>query len=164
VGAGIATGGGRVDCGKVQKVTTIAYRKGVLAADTRETDDEQEFIYPGHARKIHRLEGGHLFAAAGDSEQIEVLRRSVVDGSQPPKMKGVEAIVVLPSGRVRFYEGRIWSPVRSPFFALGTGKVAALAAMYANASAAKAVRIAMKLDFCTGGRVETVKLKRRRKK
>jgi hypothetical protein len=144
-------------------VTTIAYRRGVLAADTRETDDEQEFIYPGHTRKIHRLVGGHLFAAAGDSEQIEVLRRSIVEGKAPPKMKGVEALVVLPSGRVRFYEGRIWTPVRSPFFALGTGKVAALAAMYANATAARAVRIAMKLDFCTGGRVETMRLRRRKK-
>lgn len=48
------------------------------------------------------------------------------------------------------------TPIYEPFFAIGSGCQAALAAMHMGASAEKAVQIASLVDPYTGGEIETI--------
>ena len=63
-------------------MTTIAYRAGVLASDSRETVGEE--IIRDDATKIHRLPDGSLYAGAHTSEQIELVRLAVLKGEELP--------------------------------------------------------------------------------
>jgi ATP-dependent protease HslVU (ClpYQ) peptidase subunit len=138
-------------------MTSIAYRDGVMAGDSRVTAGD--LVLPDTCRKVHRLRNGALFGAAGNSEAIERLRRAIVRRTQIPKLEEVSALRVDPDGSLWSYEGSIWSKVDAPFAALGSGTTACLAAMYANATAREAVAIACKLDPSSGGRIHVVKLK-----
>jgi len=81
-----------------------------------------------------------------------------------PQLDGVYALLVHPDESLEYYEGRRWSRVRgSPFAAIGNGSSFALAAMTHGATAVEAVRVAMKLDTHSGGRVHSVTLKKKRK-
>lgn len=138
-------------------MTSIAYKDGMMAGDSRVTFDNT--VLPDTGRKVHRLRNGCLFGAAGSAEEIEKLKRTVMRNEDPPKSKDVSALKVDPDGTIWCYEGEIWSKVRTPFAALGSGTIAALAAMYAGADAKEAVKIAIKLDTHSGGRVNVVRLR-----
>lgn len=144
-------------------MTTIAYRNGVLAGDTRVTSDDT--ILPGWERKVFRLPDGGLFASADDVEGGELLLRAMRKGHPPPRLpenEHVDAILIKPDGKMFFYEGNIWIRYRAPYCAIGTGRPYALGAMARGASAIDAVRIGMKFDAHSGGRVQSLRLKRRR--
>lgn len=128
-----------------------------MAGDSRVTAGD--LVLPDKCRKVHRLRNGSLFGAAGNSENIERLRRAVAKKTPVPKLEEVSALRADPDGTLWCYEGAIWSKVDAPFAALGSGTTAALAAMYAGASAREAVVIACKLDPSSGGRVHVVALR-----
>jgi 20S proteasome alpha/beta subunit len=144
-------------------MTTIAYRNGVLAADTRET--EKDTIYSDRVRKVHKLRDGSLYAAAGSGEACEMLLQSLIKRTKCPAPLDVEALHVKPDGSLWVCAGNAWLPMDyEPYYAMGSGATVALAAMDAGADAVKAVRIAIKRNTHTGGRVQHVKLRRKRKK
>lgn len=141
-------------------MTTIAYRNGVLAGDTMESFDRT--IMPYAVRKVFRLPDGTLLGATGTAEACEVVRRALAKGSPLPKLEDVEAVRVFKANHIEVFEGHLWRRVHAPFYALGSGCDVALAAMYAGATAREAVAIAVKMDTATGGRVQTVALRRKR--
>lgn len=134
-------------------MTTIAYRDGVLAGDTRATDGNTKL--PVACRKVWKLRNGCLFGAAGLNEGIKMLKNSL-DGSDTPKLKGVNAIIVRPNGDILTYEGELWGKENAPYVALGSGRDFSLAAMWMGAHAIKAVKAGIHFDKNSGGRVLSV--------
>jgi ATP-dependent protease HslVU (ClpYQ) peptidase subunit len=146
-------------------VTTIAYRDGVLAGDTRVVSEDT--VLPVRERKIFRLPDGSLIAAAGDAEQGELLLRAMRKGYPPPRLSGdaeVEAILIKPGGALFFYESNLWLRQRALFYAIGTGRSYALGALAQGASAIEAVRIGIRFNAHSGGRVQSLRLDQRRRR
>jgi ATP-dependent protease HslVU (ClpYQ) peptidase subunit len=138
-------------------VTTIVYRDGVLAADTRVSFSD--WIKPERLCKIERLPGGRLFAAAGDHAIWGKLLRWFRDPhGERPEIPDCDALVVLPDGTVEYYCGAGFRLIQGPFVAIGSGSPVALGALYAGADAEQAVRIAMRVDPYTGGEVDVARL------
>lgn len=140
-------------------MTTIAYRDGVLAADSLVTLGSTKVH--GSYQKIRRI-GEYLVGTAGSVADCQafVVWLKECDSTQPPPKGEYDALVVGPQGRVREIENGsvLPSPRGAKFFALGSGGPFALAAMYAGASATEAVKIAAKIDTSTGLPVKTLKI------
>jgi ATP-dependent protease HslVU (ClpYQ) peptidase subunit len=146
-------------------MTTIAYRAGIIAGDGRETfisEGESAMVNRDDCVKVHRLPDGRLFGAARTSEDIERLYRALVKGRKTwPKVKcdDVNAMVIDLQGKIWCYEGRLWIPCDQEYAAVGSGSVFALAAMDAGATAEQAVKVGVKRDPYSGGKITVLKLK-----
>jgi ATP-dependent protease HslVU (ClpYQ) peptidase subunit len=138
-------------------MTTIAYRDGILAGDTRVT--EGRLVHPEKARKVHRLRNGCLFGAAGTSSSIAILKRALARNEKQPKAPDVDALCIMPNGDILYWCGKVWEKIDAPFVAIGSGKKFAYGALQVGATAREAVRAACKLEKHTGGPIHTVKLK-----
>ncbi len=140
-------------------MTTIAYRDGVLAGDTRVT--RGGYIMPGHFRKIGRSPAGDLVGIAGNCAKADGFLSAIVNGSADPTAPedGVTALVISPDGQITVHEaaGR-FDVTGAAFWAIGSGTSAALGALHAGASAEEAVRIAMLIDNDSGGEVTSLRL------
>lgn len=142
-------------------MTTIAYRDGVLAADSLVTLGSTKVH--GSYQKIRRI-GDHIIGTAGSVAScqafIDWIRMG--DGETLPPKGEYNALIIDPRGRVREIENGSVLPVPrgAKFFAIGSGSPYALAAMYAGANAAEAVKIAAKIDTSTGLPVKTLKLRK----
>jgi ATP-dependent protease HslVU (ClpYQ) peptidase subunit len=142
-------------------MTTIAYRDGVLAADSLVTLGDTKVH--GYYHKIVRIDD-HLIGTAGSvaacQHFLDWLREGG-DESAPPK-GDYKALVVNPKGKVREFENGSLLPVPrgAKFFSIGSGSPYALAAMYAGASSTDAVKIAAKIDTSTGLPVRVLKVQR----
>lgn len=144
-------------------MTTIAYRDGVLAGDGRETnqnDDKSSWvIIRDNCVKVWKLPDGGLFGAAHGSECIERLRVALENGHPAPKLDDVAGLLVKPNGTLWLYEGTIWQPLTGfKYYAVGSGSIHAWTALDAGCSAREAVRLAMKRDMFSGGKIATVRL------
>lgn len=143
-------------------MTTIAYRDGILVADTATFIHDGMTRMPDRSKKIFRLNDGSLIAGSGIKRQISDFAQWFDSKSNAPRPEITEATIirVAKSGTITIYDGK--SDERDvtdcPFYACGTGAMAALAAMYMGARADQAVEIAMKLDPWTGGELHIEKL------
>lgn len=146
-------------------MTTIAYRNGVLASDSRISNGD--WTTPGEAKKIFRLPDGGMIGLGGSAVKVAVILEWARGGQQesarptalPDEQHG---IVVRPSGAVSFLEGPrcLEYSFAAPFYAIGSGRIPALAAMLAGATAKRAIVIAAELEPCTGGAVRFLRLKK----
>lgn len=146
-------------------MTTIAYRDGVLAVDSRAT---MENGGAGRKRAVRKLvrksitEGRKTFdillAAAGDFTPGRVFIDWYGSGKPPPEALthhggDFVCLVLRPDG---LYEYDIYlrgERIEEDFYAVGSGADAALAAMHCGKSAVEAVRIAARVDAYTGGKI-----------
>jgi ATP-dependent protease HslVU (ClpYQ) peptidase subunit len=134
-------------------MTTIAYRAGVLAADTQMIQGTSVI---GQTVKIVRRKDGVLCGGAGDLAWVQGFQRWFLEGEEgdpPPLDDASKGLIIRPKKPIEMFEefGAIeWT---SPFVAIGSGKEFALGAMYVGATAEQAVRAAMVLDPFTGGKV-----------
>lgn len=144
-------------------MTTIAYRDGILAADTLITYGTT--LMPCKHKKIHKLPNGSLFGFCGSIELGEIMRRSLVNVGQSDGIledrrdldkENFEGILVSPDGQTLFFENRSWIPLEVPYIAMGSGKEYAYGALFLGASAKQAVKTAMALDSGTGGRLHSL--------
>lgn len=148
-------------------MTTITFRDGLLASDTRISLGDMP---AGNTRKLYNI-NGYCVAAAGERSEIEPFFKWLREGADlfekptwPKDTKtGFSAIVIgacqLPavwycwsteSGSL------IVDEVIAPYFSIGSGKYFAIGAMAHGASSVEAVRAAMKCDPWTGGDVEVM--------
>lgn len=133
-------------------MTTIAYRDGVLAADTLFNANDMRDSY---GPKIFRV-GKVLVGVAGSIAAGLRLRGWVESG-----MKGESPYfgtdhgngIVASEAGVMVWSGAGCWPVREPFYALGSGQAFAIGAMAAGKRSDQAVRIAARFDIYTGGKV-----------
>jgi 20S proteasome alpha/beta subunit len=138
-------------------MTTIAYRDGELAADSRVTDGDM--IVSDARKKVHRLKDGSVVAWSGSVQDAERLLRAMRKSAPTPQLEEISALHLRTDGSLWEYEGEAWVKQDPGYFATGSGSPYAFAAMDAGASAKEAVRIAIKRDAGSGGRVQSLKLK-----
>jgi len=147
-------------------MTTIAYRDGVMAADSVS-------VYGGRKHqcvKLHRKTGGEgrrkhdvIIGVAGELYPAMLFVDWYGTGNPVPEMlrtQGGEfvALILTPKG---LFEADIYcriTPVEDTIYAIGSGGDLALGAMAAGKSATEAVRIAARYDAYTGGRVVSMTL------
>lgn len=153
-------------------MTTLAYRAGVMAADSKTSAGETNYA---RATKIHKLSDGSLVGFTGRStacqRMLDIMKQeTIVDGGLSHDMftecRGAAGLYVdADSGKVFYLEGGKrsgYTELEGEFFAEGSGFIVALAAMKAGASAKKAVEIACDLDNNSGGPVTTLALGKKR--
>jgi ATP-dependent protease HslVU (ClpYQ) peptidase subunit len=143
-------------------MTTIAYRDGVLASDSRLTFDSA--VSTDKCKKIWRLKDGALFGASGNNEAGLMVLKALQKDTPLPKLEGdMCAILIRPNGRVYYSDGRLWDHWPEKFIAIGSGGSYALAAMRSGADVVTAVKAGIAVDIYSGGRVQVLKLGRKRK-
>jgi len=139
-------------------MTTITYRDGILASDSRAYSGGSTPI--GQKQKIWQLECGTMFGVStvhpGLSEQVAAWISSEQNRDYlPPVDPTFTALLIDPLGQVfiaidsYFFTG----PLTGDYFAIGSGDHYALGAMAMGASAVEAVEVAMVHDAWTGGRI-----------
>lgn len=140
-------------------MTTIAYRDGVMAADSQVTADDA-WVMPYTAVKIRRATDGSLVGFSGNVFKFDAFMDWLEDNKLPRLDLGNESkvLVVSPAGQVLIYmfDGQI--AMTGPFCAIGCGVIPATAAMHMGASAERAVEIAALIDNCTGGKIQVERL------
>ena len=151
-------------------MTTIAYRDGILAADSWATYDEGAGARKHTCVKLFRkqiAEGRKKFeviiATAGESSPGLLFVDWYGTGEKPPIMLeqhggDFSCLILTPYG---LFEADMFcrpEQVLDPFYAVGSGAKCALAAMACGKSAIDAVRIAAKYDPYTGGRIVSMSL------
>lgn len=158
-------------------MTTIAYRDGVLAADSWAVYSSEAGGSRRHTcQKLYRksiTEGRKTFdvviGTAGEGFPALVFVDWYGSGKPVPdvlqNLGGDFLCVVLkPDG---LYEADVFcrlDKVKDEFYAIGSGAKAALAAMHCGKSAVEAVRIAARIDPYTGGRIVVESLEPKRRK
>lgn len=142
-------------------MTTIAYRDGVLAADTAMC---QGGVMIGRVVKIVRRKDGDMAGSAGDAVYNAAFSRWFLDGENgaPPEAKEEDGsidrgVVFRHAKAIEIYEPRGMFTCTAPYFAIGSGKEPALGAMFAGAGAVWAVMAAIEFDPHSGGDVTELK-------
>lgn len=138
-------------------MTTVAYRDGVLAADTLTTANGN---VDGYLPKISRV-GRVLVGFAGSIPVGLKFRQWVADGmhGDSPYEGGDtgNGLVVSDAGIV-CWSGKGQWPVTTGYYALGSGSDIAMGAMEHGATAEEAVRIAARVNVDTGGEITVLRL------
>jgi hypothetical protein len=140
-------------------MTTIAYRDGVMAADTLMIKGETAFGYV--LKIVRRPSDGALCGGAGNLGWVQAFHRRFLadeEGDPPPMTEYDNAIVVREQGNsVEIFEDGGAFEFETDFTAIGSGKDFALAAMHVGADAATAVRTAIHFEPGTGGEVTVLR-------
>ncbi len=139
-------------------MTTIAYRDGILVADSQVTLGSMRM--PGNAIKIGKTKAGVLYGGAGSVAAIGQFFDWVNEPTEDNLPEGdYSGLIVTPKGEVMEVENGVFLPsMKAKYRAIGSGAPYALAAMMAGASAQEAVKIATKLDIHSSGPIKTLKL------
>ncbi|MBB1614517.1 proteasome subunit beta [Pseudomonas sp. UMC65] len=137
-------------------MTTIAYKDGVIACDSRQT--RADAIVSDDCLKCQVVDGVSFFlAGAVCDEKALIAAYFGTPSSAPVECSGY----VVDDGKLLMvgHDDRtgIWKQELDPLNpdAIGSGSAYALAAMDMGASAEEAVRAAMRRDIYTGGKIRT---------
>lgn len=150
-------------------MTTIAYRSGIVAADSRETTDgDASGCSYATCEKLFRKKVGRrevVIATAGSTYSSMLFVDWYGSGlAAPAALLALDVdedfdVLIFERGNV-YTANHLCRPVRvlDKFTALGSGRKAALAAMHCGKSAREAVRIAALIDPYTGGPIVTMRV------
>lgn len=143
-------------------MTVIAYRDGVMAADTSCADSVSKVSW---AQKVLRGPDGALYGFAGRvSLCCEIARwvRGEREGERPPLKVDdgtAQVMVVRPDGSLSVWvEDGTEDYDGAEYMAIGSGAGVALGAMHAGATAEGAVRAAIEHAPHCGGSIRAVQL------
>lgn len=129
-------------------MTTIAYRDGIVVADTQVSEPDWS---AARARKIHRV-GPYILGGCGDLNEIERFRCWVTEGlkGNPAVSENSETFLILPEGGFLCFMSENRScKLEADYYAWGSGRRFAIGAMAMGATAAQAVEIAALHDNST---------------
>ena len=144
-------------------MTIIAYRDGIIAADSRSTTTGKEsgIRFFDSSVKLFR-KPGCIIATAGSSSPGVVFVRWYGTAEKTPKSIKKDhdwtCLVLDFNGLWEWDSSLEPEPILEPFYAIGTGCKAALGAMHMHATAIEAVQIACLIDPNCGGLVQSMKL------
>ena len=144
-------------------MTTIAYKAGVLAADSLSSyGDEREDT---HAVKVLKSRDGRLIGICGDYAPTRNFAKALAAGSRLPDLvKDCGRVIEISvRGKIIIHEFGGSYPINERSCAWGSGSAVAKGVMFFGHSATDAVRAAIAVDKHTGGRVKSVSLDRRKK-
>ena len=136
-------------------MTTIAYKDGILAADTQLTYSGG---VSGTSRKLELLSDGRVVAIAGDVTQ-EYWFKQVLQGVKIPKkkykFKGIQAIIIDGTKVYQCWDGPELIDVGDSYLAIGHGHSIARAGMAIGMTAKQAVKMAGEVNIYTNTIVDT---------
>lgn len=146
-------------------MTTVVYKSGVMAADTRITLGGH--VVSDAKQKIFKLPDGSVVGVAGGAAQFETFLEDISQMTNPiqyqnDELDSLEAILVK-NGSVFAFEGasgRFIELGEVEVAAIGSGGDFAIGAMAAGASPAEAVEIAARYDAMTGGSVCVIEVEK----
>jgi hypothetical protein len=137
-------------------VTTIAYREGILAADSQYTYESEAGGHRKHpCPKLYRKETKDgapvIIATQGDGSAGLVFVDWYGTGKKPPRIltDNLPDFTCLVLKRDGLYEYDAYCrpyKIELEFYAIGSGAKAALGAMHMGASAERAVEVACEID------------------
>lgn len=141
-------------------MTTVAYRDGVLAADTLTTSGQSHRA--GSVVKAFRV-GGLLVAWAGALPKgqgfVDWLRCGAV--GEPPDLGAdsgaAEALIVMPDDLLLRATQFGWERWRAPYTTIGTGSDYAEGAMAFGATSPEAVAAALAHECLSGGEITVLR-------
>ena len=143
-------------------MTTIAYRNGIIAADTGLCGNGSLDCF---ADKIAKRDDGSVAGAAGSAWWITAFLdcfRSDQPINQLPAPENATGIIISRKRTITLYEsaeGKIRTlPIRAKYYAFGSGFRFALGAMFAGAHPVDAVRAAIEHDDSTFGRIQSLEV------
>ncbi len=151
-------------------MTTICYRNGILAADSRiTTSDESAGDYMGKCAKLIRLPDC-IVGLQGESSPGVAFLNWYRTGMKDMEMRahilasGADFTAVVLTKHGLFVWDCWMQPERmcDEFYAVGSGTKAALGALHMGASAVKAVAVACKIDPWSAPPIVSMSLKKRR--
>lgn len=142
-------------------MTVIAYRDGVLAADTLMCMGDSRVAFSG---KIARNGAGDLAGAAGDAVYCQLFLAWFSGGERgdAPEAKREQnsldrALICRASHIIEVFEDRGRYSIEASYFAVGSGRPEAMGAMHAGATAEGAVRAAIAHDAWCGGEITVLR-------
>ena len=150
-------------------MTTIAYRDGIIAADSQQSWDSHKT----KCEKLFRATDGSVIGTSGDTFSSMMFvdwynnkRRTKPDLTLIDIEEDFLCIILKKDGlwTVNKFFHMVKDRNEQDMLAIGSGAAAAMAAMLMGASAEKAVEIACKVDLYTGGDIKVMKYKRPRKR
>lgn len=153
-------------------MTTICYRDGVMAADTRVTVDSHhggarvfrcEKLYRVRVRNGKREVPAIVGLAGGAFDGLAFLDWLVGTDPEPPQrlIEGEADFSALVLNQHGLFEYDKWcrpERVLEKFYAIGSGAKAALGALHMGASARRAVAVAARIDPYTAAPIVTMRL------
>ena len=146
-------------------MTTIAFRDGVMAADSQETLGDNKANCKKLFKKKDETGKKVIIGTAGGSFTGMIYVDHFGSGKKRPDeisymYEDEDFHNLIWDGKKLFEVNWMWRPIQvhSRFFAIGSGAGAALGAMHMGATAREAVVIAKKIDNYTGGPVITATL------
>jgi ATP-dependent protease HslVU (ClpYQ) peptidase subunit len=141
-------------------MTVIAYRDGVMAGDSYSLAGAT--IASMATKVLRRQSDGALIGCAGCAMLITGIQDWFLageNGERPALNDGdreADALIARPDGRVEEHNKSGFERLEGPFFAIGSGIEAALAAMHAGCGAVVAAEIACKVRSDCGGLIRVV--------
>lgn len=139
-------------------MTTIAYDGKSVAVDSQCTNGATV----SRMNKALRLKGGGLLISAGKTNDAYRVKRWLDEGSKgdPPAVDDGFGAFLIRGGRIRLFAGGSEpQPLPDKFFAIGSGRDFAIAAMHLGLSAEEGVKIACKYDAYTGGPIRVFQVR-----
>lgn len=150
-------------------MTTIAYRDGILAADSLVSG---EMVRWGSTTKLAKAPCGWIGAACGDagaaSEFMWWVESQSIEPFMPPFFSApefkspvdVDGLLIDGSGKIWCWAGRPrFFHLDADFTAIGSGSKIAMGAMAMGATAEQSVAVAAQFDVYTGGKIETLSIR-----
>ncbi len=135
-------------------MTTIAFKDGILAADTQLTTGSVKSL----CRKIFQYSGGVISASCGEvPDQHIFMEWYLADRTKRvPKnlSKGFEIIVLDSEGAVAYNKDCIPDPITDPIYANGSGWQVARAGMVLGLGAIDSVKLAGEINTATNTLVD----------
>ena len=142
-------------------MTTIVYRDGTLAADTRAMIGDNIL---GSVVKIARNSNGDLAGAAGLASYNYAFLKwftGMENGPPPTASKDDNnfdrGVIFRKNGRIEVFEPTGLFIMTAPYYAFGSGKPEAVGAMFMGATAEQAVEAAIAHDRDTGGEITVLR-------
>ena len=127
-----------------------------MAADTQMND----YGMISYTDKIFRIRD-MLVGVAGEISSCLKAIRYMEEGEESKiiELDGDISLLILKERQIYTCDKTLeLIPIHLPFYAIGSGKEAAMGALYAGASLEEALEIACKIDPDTGGKVELMSL------
>lgn len=126
-------------------MTTIAWDGRTLAGDT------QYSMFRGTGSKVFRLKTGALIGSCGQIQDGVAVRDWLENGCEKPKVSEGFHAILIEDGKLFTLEDKLVKiQYDRPFFAIGSGRDFAMAAMHLGRTAAEAIRVSHVFDPDTG--------------
>jgi ATP-dependent protease HslVU (ClpYQ) peptidase subunit len=139
-------------------MTTIAANRKEMAADRKVTTGDTHYS----TIKIYRV-GKEIIGCSGHNSAIFKLLRWIENGrkGKRPEMaknEQIEGLILTRKGLVTFSRDLETELIADDFYAIGSGRQAALAAMHCGKTPAEAVEVACLVDNHTRGPVDVMEV------